>query len=301
MRARHIEAFHAIYVNGSISTAARALSISQPSLSKLLKHAEDQLGFVLFKRVKGRLVPTDDAHVLFREAADIQQRLGSMRRTARNLRGGKSGHLRLAVLPAMGLGIAPAAISRFREQHPEVTFEIMTLHHNDVERALFERSCEAAFAYDLPPHPQLKSTTIGQGEVVILYRREQFPALPPRLELSWLRNRDIVGLSASGPVGDLFGAALAQRNLRVQEVVSVQTFYLAAALVRFGAAIAVVDELTARASASQAGPDALDFRALEPALRFNIHAVHLEDRPLSVMAGRFMATLQAVLAETQRA
>ncbi len=209
------------------------VSISQPSLSKLLKHAEDQLGFVLFKQVKGRLVPTDDAHVLFRDAADIQQRLGSMRRTARNLRGGKSGHLRLAVLPAMGLGIAPAAISRFREQYPEVTFEIMTLHHNDVERALFERSCEVAFAYDLPPHPQLKSTTIGQGEVMILYRREQFPKLPPRLELSWLRNRDIAGLSASGPVGNLFSAALAQRNLRVQEVVSVQTFYLAAALVRF--------------------------------------------------------------------
>lgn len=302
MRARHIEAFHAIYVNGSISTAARALSISQPSLSKLLKHAEDQLGFVLFKRVKGRLVPTDDAHVLFRDAADIQQRLGAMRRTARNLRGGRSGHLRLAVLPAMGLGIAPAAIARFRAQHPDVTFEIMTLHHNDVEQALFERSCEVAFAYDLPPHPQLKSTTIGQGEVMILYRRDQFATLPPRLELSWLRNRDIVGLSASGPVGDLFSTALAQRNLRVNEVVSVQTFYLAAALVRFGAAIAVVDELTARASALESGRHGvLDFRALEPTLRFSIHAVHLEDRPLSVMAGRFVATLQTVLAETLRA
>jgi DNA-binding transcriptional LysR family regulator len=298
MRARHIEVFHAIYTNGSISTAARALNVSQPSLSKILKHAEDQLGFALFRRIRGRLVPTNEADVLFREVADVQQRLGALRRTARNLRVGTGGHLRVAVLPALGLGIAPAAIAGFRKQHPDVTFEIMTLHHDEVPRALFERSCELAIAYDLPPHPQLKATKIGEGEVVVLFRHEEFRRLPRRLDLSWLRNRDIVGLSTSGPVGDLFSAAIAQRELSVREVVSVQTFYLAAALVRHGAGIAVVDELTARASVAQG---VLDFRPLEPALRFSITALHLEDRPLSMLAKRFMQTLETTLTETLRA
>jgi DNA-binding transcriptional LysR family regulator len=295
MRARHIEAFHAIYTNGSISSAAEALNISQPSLSKLLKHAEDQLGFALFRRVRGRLVPTDEAHVLFREAADIQQRLGSLRRTARNLRGGKGGHLRLAVLPALGLGIAPAAIARFRSQDPQVTFEIMTLHHEDVRHALVERTCELAVVYDPAPHPKLKAATIGRGEVVALYRREDFPALPPRLDLSWLRDRPIIGLSTSGPVGDLFATALAQRELPVEEVVSVQTFYLAAALARHGAGVAVVDELTARASVEQG---ALEFRPFDPSLEFSITALHLEDRPLSVLAKGFLRVLETVLNET---
>jgi DNA-binding transcriptional LysR family regulator len=296
-RARHIEAFHAIYTSGSISTAARALNVSQPSLSKVLKHAEDQLGFPLFRRIKGRLVPTDEAHVLFREVADVQQRLASLRRTARNLRGGKGGHLRVAVLPSLGLGVAPEAISRFRKQHPDVTFEVMTLHHDEVPRALYERKCELAVAYDLAPHPQLKTDEIGTGEVVVLFRREEFPALPRRLDLGWLRNRDIVGLSASGPVGNLFASAVAQRELPIREVVSVQTFYLAAALARHGASIAVVDELTARASVAESGTT-LDFRPLEPALRFSIAAAHFEDRPLSMLAKRFQHTLQAVLAET---
>lgn len=295
MRSRHIEVFHAVYTYGSISTAARALNVSQPSLSKVLKHAEDQLGFPLFRRVRGRLVPTEEAHALYRKVADIQQEVSSLRRMARNLSGGKGGHLRLAVLPALGLGIAPAAIAGFRKQHPEATFEIMTLHHDDVPRALFERSCELAIAYDLPPHPQIHATQIGTGEVVILFRREDFPRLPRRLDLSWLRNQDIVGLSTSGPVGDLFSAALAQRELPIREVVSVQTFYLAAALVRHGAGIAVVDELTARANVTPQG--LLDFRPLEPAMRFSILALHLEDRPLSVLAKRFLHTLQATLDE----
>ena len=88
MRSRHIEVFHAIYTHGSISTAARALNVSQPSLSKVLKHAEDQLGFALFRRVRGRLVPTEEAHVLYRNVADIQQHINSLRRSARNLGGG---------------------------------------------------------------------------------------------------------------------------------------------------------------------------------------------------------------------
>ena len=61
MRLRHIEVFQAVYVNGSISAAARALNISQPSVSKVLRHAESQLGFTLFKLVKQRLAPTDEA------------------------------------------------------------------------------------------------------------------------------------------------------------------------------------------------------------------------------------------------
>ena len=47
MNLRHIEIFHAVYVNGSVSAAARALNVSQPSVSKMLRHAESLLGFQL--------------------------------------------------------------------------------------------------------------------------------------------------------------------------------------------------------------------------------------------------------------
>ena len=58
MNLRHIEIFHAVYVNGSVSAAARALDVPQPSVSKMLRHAESLLGFQLFQRTSGGLVPT---------------------------------------------------------------------------------------------------------------------------------------------------------------------------------------------------------------------------------------------------
>ena len=56
MNLRHIEIFDAIYVNGSVSAAARALNVSQPSVSKMLRHAESLLGFHLFQHTNGMLL-----------------------------------------------------------------------------------------------------------------------------------------------------------------------------------------------------------------------------------------------------
>ena len=48
MRLRHIEIFQAIRQTGSVSAAAQLLHVSQPAVSKVLQHAELQLGFPLF-------------------------------------------------------------------------------------------------------------------------------------------------------------------------------------------------------------------------------------------------------------
>jgi len=47
MRLRHIEIFHAVYTCGSITAAAKVLNVPQPSVSKVLAHAESQLGWTL--------------------------------------------------------------------------------------------------------------------------------------------------------------------------------------------------------------------------------------------------------------
>ena len=57
MRLRHIEVFNAVMLTGSVSAAARLINVTQPAVSRILAHAELQLGFALFHRLKGRLVP----------------------------------------------------------------------------------------------------------------------------------------------------------------------------------------------------------------------------------------------------
>jgi DNA-binding transcriptional LysR family regulator len=86
MRLRHIELFHAIYTTGSITNAAKMLHISQPSVSKVLTHAELQLGFHLFERIKGKLILTKKAEILFGEVDKIYQQISSIKNTTRNIK-----------------------------------------------------------------------------------------------------------------------------------------------------------------------------------------------------------------------
>ena len=86
MRLRHVEVFHAVYSSGSITAAAKILSVTQPSISKVLAHAEQDLGYALFERVRGTLIPTPEAHRLFNNVATVYQDMEQLRRLARNLR-----------------------------------------------------------------------------------------------------------------------------------------------------------------------------------------------------------------------
>ena len=297
MRFRQIEVFHAVYTTGSISAAARLLHVSQPSVSKVLHHTEQHLGLELFRLVRGRLVATDDAHALFVEASEVFKRLTSLQRTAGNLRDQADGRIRLAVVPSLVLHIAPLAIARFRQRHPDTTFVVQTLHHDDLFDALHERTCDIAIAYDPPPHPRLKRRELDTAELMLMFRQASLPDVGERIPLSRLDGQDMIGLTVGGPVGDLFNDELRRHDVQVREVVSNQTFYVAAALTRYGAGMAVVDEFTARAGSSV--DTGVLHRPFSPPIRYTIQCVHLDDRPPSKAASQFITLFSQILRESR--
>src|SRR3546814_4275021 len=269
MRFRQIEIFHAVYTTGSISAAARSLHVSQPSVSKVLHHTQSQLGLTLFTLVRGRLVATDEAHALFVEVSEIVERLTSLQKTVSNIRNVGGGHIRLGVVPSLGLHVAPLAIARFRKLHPQVTFDVQTLHHDELFQALYERTCDIAIAYDPPLHPRMKRRLLDMGQLMLLFREGELGDVGDAVPLSMLDGRNMVGLTTSGPVGDAFTTEIKSHGVVIHEVVSNQTFYIAAAQTGCGAGMTLVDEVTARA-----GTEALvRFRPLDPTLLLKAQCV----------------------------
>ena len=291
MKLRHIEIFHSVYVNGSVSAAARALNVSQPSVSKTLRHAESLLGFQLFQRTKGRLVATEDAHALFSEVSEIQDRVYALREAGRNMKRGAGAMLRFSALPSLALSVLPAAVSQFLRTHEKVKFDLQTVHHDDLIRKLYEREAEVAIAFEVPPAAPVGYQLLGQGELVLLYLEKDMPDAPPRLELERLRSKPFISVAASGPIGHLFTQELQRLDLELDEVVSARTFYIAAALVRQGVGMTVVDSFTAQASLG----NGLSARPLEPPIPFDVHAMFLLNRPPTALATDFLKTLAWVI------
>ena len=291
MKLRHIEVFHAVYASGSVSAAARVLAVSQPSVTRTLQHAEQLLGFPLFVRAKGRLLPTEDAHNLFAEVSSIQERVYALRQISQNLRQGRGGTLRVAALPSLGLSAIPGAVARFLKAHEGVSFDLQTAHHDEVMRRLYEREADLFVGFEAPRGEPLAHQRIGGGELVVMYRTVDLPDAGARLPLEAIAGHPFVSPVQSGPIGQLLTRELNRQGVLLDEVVRARTFYVATALVRAGVGLTVVDNFTAQATVT---PE-LAFRPLDPPLTFDVHAVHLQSRSPSALAAAFLRDLAAAI------
>ncbi|CAO3880754.1 LysR family transcriptional regulator [Achromobacter mucicolens] len=316
MRLRHIEIFEAIRRTGSLTEAAAALHISQPAASKLLAHAESQLGFKLFDRVKGRLVATREAEILTPEIARLSQDLSSVRRLASNLRDRPNGHLRLGCAPALGLGLLPGVVRDSRDAQPGITFDIHTHHSAELVQGLLTRELDLAITFDTNDYPGLTRMGLGHTELVHLSRRAAQG--PLRLSaLSEARGVEASGAAASGAVasgavasgsptagdtlivldasdasGALLQLALDAQGLAPQVAIQVQTHYVACALVDAGCGDAIVDAITAQAMLRPG----MTLRRLEPALRVPISIMTRNQDPLSALHRDLIERLRAACA-----
>lgn len=292
MRLRHIEVFHAVYSTGSVSRAARMLNVSQPSVSKVLRHAEDSLGYALFERVKGRVVPTAEAHALYEEVKGIHEQLQSLERRASNLRSGRTGHVRVLVMPALGLDLLPMAVARFRSENPDVSFDIGTAHFADIVSAIREQKCDLAIAFNPPQLAGVLRHTIGGGRMLCAHSPGLFEG-QDSVTLRELAAHPLVGIKDSGPLSQLVTAQAQGEGVALDAAVTVQTYYIARNLVRYGAGVAVVDHLTALSSHG----DGVAYKPLSPQLRYEVVGLSDEARPLPRVAENFLHYFRRIYVE----
>ena len=293
MRLRQIEVFHAVYTSGTMTNAARLLSVSQPSVSKVLAHAEQQLGYALFERVKGKLVPTPEAHRLFGLVSNVYDHVEQLRHVAENLRASDLGKIRIAATPAFGIDLLPSAVASYLATHEDTGFEIETLHHDEISEALLESRIDLGLAFDSAPVPGLTSEPLAQGEFTVITPPDMDLGTDSHVTIDKLAGLPFVALSARGPLGRLLSSYLGNSAIDLQRVVSTETYHIARALVARGSGVSIVDAVTARSG----GPDDVRSWSLEPPLTYSIDVILADNRPPSLLCRRFINHLGEVVRE----
>ncbi|MDP1590326.1 MAG: LysR family transcriptional regulator [Prosthecobacter sp.] len=121
---QQIREFVQIAESGSISAAAKILSMGQPTLSRHLAALETQIGAPLIRRDTHTMSLTEAGRIVLadaRELLNLADRLGKRLRTERrSLRG----HLRIVSVVDVGQWIVSRVLSRFQKLHPHVTTEL---------------------------------------------------------------------------------------------------------------------------------------------------------------------------------
>jgi DNA-binding transcriptional LysR family regulator len=301
MRLRHIEVFNAVMLTGSVSAAARLINVTQPAVSRILAHAELQLGFALFQRTKGRLVPTNEAQTLYPHIERLFQQLDEVQRLANSLKSGeRSDELHLLTVLALSYEIIPRALKAFRAQHPDVRVTVQALHSPQIISALVLQEADVGFVFSSVAHPSLQQHNLAEGRMMCIAPKGWLSSAMVKhgaVSLAELADQPVISLDVRDPVGTHLNHACREAGVGLQSVVTVQTYHAALALAHHGIGVALVDSCTAvSADASKVA-----VLPLEPSISVPIRALSPVQRPSSLLASAMSRCVQQALIATKAA
>ena len=115
---RQIQYFIAVADHRAFGVAAKALAVSQPSLSKQLATMEHELGATLFERTSRQVRLTSTGEKLLPMARAILRDLHEFRSAARGDMGLFGDRLAIGVLPSIGAYFMPAVSRRLHGRFP---------------------------------------------------------------------------------------------------------------------------------------------------------------------------------------
>ena len=274
MRLRHIEVFQAIVQTGSISAAARLLNVSQPNISRVLNHAEQQLGFALFeRRIQGMSV-TAEGRRLLPEIDDLCQRLQSITQLTEQLRRGEGQLVRVGAAHAFGQMVLAPALVTWRQQMASVSVELVTEHFSTLCQMILDNQLDFALVFGQQVDADLLAEPLFQSSMVAL-----LPLNHPRNEpvtLAWLCNNNLLMMQAQDPLGRVPHRALRDKKLNPAVSLSIKTYSVIADMVLAGGGTGVVDLFTACRYAEQ-----LKLLPIAQPLPFEVMLISRRDQPQS--------------------
>ncbi len=188
--------FLAVMREGSLSGAARALAMTQPSLGRHMRELESALGAPLFTRTPQGLVPTELARELEPHAQAMASASAALRRTASAGRAEVSGTVRLTASEVVGAEVLPPILAEFRERHPGIVIELVL---SNQAADLLRRDADIAIRMVQPTQEALVARHVGRVEIGMFAHRRYLDAhgYPPALDT--LAGHALIGFDTEAP------------------------------------------------------------------------------------------------------
>jgi DNA-binding transcriptional LysR family regulator len=164
MDIRQLSYFLEVAKQASFSKASVKLHLSQPTLSKVVKSLEEEIGMALFDRSTRHIHLTEAGEVVQAQAQMIIHSMENLLTAVADLSQMKTGKFTLGLPPVIGSSFFPEIIAQFHNLHPQIKIELIEEGGKLIERSLLEGSIDLGFVV-LPVDEQL-------FEIVPIIQRE---------------------------------------------------------------------------------------------------------------------------------
>ena len=139
---------NAIAKAGSIRKAAKALAITSSALNRRVLALEEELGVPIFERLPRGVRLSAAGELLTAHLRHQASELEKLKSQIADLAGERRGHVGIACSQALIPFFLPEQISRYRAEHPAVTFDVRVRDRAAAEQSLVDLSADIALVFE---------------------------------------------------------------------------------------------------------------------------------------------------------
>ncbi|WP_028227890.1 LysR family transcriptional regulator [Paraburkholderia ferrariae] len=188
--------FLAVLTEGSLSGAARALGITQPTAGRHIEALEAAFGQPLFTRSQTGLLPTEAAAALRGYAEAMRSTAAALERAAASRGEAMKGVVRISASEVVSVEVLPPVIAQLRRAQPGLVVELVV--SNRVQD-LLQREVDIAVRMTRPVQEMLVARRIGAIEVGLHARDDYLAAHGTPVRLDDLAGHALVGFDEVTP------------------------------------------------------------------------------------------------------
>lgn len=254
----------ALVVTGTTTQAADIMGLTQSAVSRLIGQLEDDLGFDLFDRHRGRLAITPEGQEFYSVAERILEEVDQIRETADNIRAHGPGTLRIAAMPAIGTCMLPRPLRMLQEEAKRLKVIVHLKNRSELQHAVADRQYDIGLA-TLPIVQQgLTVEPLCTVRSVVIMPKGHRLAEKTVIKAEDLENENIVTLSADTVMRYRTEEMFSRLKVRRHSIVEAQSTILMGNLVELGIGVAVMHPFVADHFAGR-----VEVRDFEPAVEIS--------------------------------
>ena len=147
MHAAVLRYFIEVARRGSIRKAADVLHVASSAVNRQIINLEDKLGTPLFYRVPGGVRLTAAGELLLSHANSTLLDFERVRDEIEDLKGLKTGNIRIIAIDSLMVDVLPEAIAAFHDTYPDVTYAVVAAGPADVTKELASGNADIAISF----------------------------------------------------------------------------------------------------------------------------------------------------------
>jgi DNA-binding transcriptional LysR family regulator len=189
--------FLAVLQDGSLSSAARRLALTQPTLTRHIDTLEAAIGAALFVRTQRGLSPTDMAMKLLPLAETMAATAAALTRIADDKTGAVNATVRISASEIVGTSYLPAILTALRRGHPGLAVEVAL---SDNLADLLRREADIAVRMSKPTQNVLMARRLPSVELGLYAHRDYLARKPAPVSMDSLAEHDLIGFDTETPM-----------------------------------------------------------------------------------------------------